>query len=126
MEISISAEEKNTSNHPINAGRPNNPGEWYKMVVLRDGKPAPITERYRQLIASKKSDPSIPLTADGAAWTIESGHTQTFDVPLTAFFDLSAPGEYEITFSRGTDPGQPDSVDVKSNTITITVLPASN
>jgi hypothetical protein len=123
MEVSVNVEEGNISNHPINAGRPNEPGTWYKMIVLRDGSPAPMTERYRKLVTPEKEDPNVPETADGALWTIKPGQTQMFEVPLAAFFDLSAPGEYKITFSRGTDPGQPDSVDVESNTITVTILP---
>ncbi len=126
MEIPINVEEKNISNHPVSAGKPDDPGEWYKMVVLLDGNPAPITDRYREILTPKKDDLSIPLTGSGSSWTIEPGQTQTFEVPLTAFFDLSAPGKYKITFSRGTDPGKPDNVDVKSNTITVTVLPSDS
>ena len=67
----------------------------------------------------------------GFFYTIMPGKTRVFEVPLSAFFDLSTPGKYEITFSRGTDSrgayGRgPDNVDVKSNTITITVLPAGS
>ncbi len=54
MEVSVNVEEGNISNHPINAGRPNEPGTWYKMIVLRDGSPAPMTERYRKLVTPEK------------------------------------------------------------------------
>ncbi len=65
------------------------------------------------------------MAFDGSVgfWTIQPGHAQTFHVELSLYFDFGTPGKYEITFSRGTDPGQPDNVDVKSNTVTLTVLP---
>jgi hypothetical protein len=124
MEVSVSVQEKNISRHAVNAGRPSHPGEWYTMSVMLDGHPGPITELYREILAPKKYDPDVIPTAGGFAYTIKPGESLTFEVPLTAFFDLTAPGKYEITFSRGTDPGRPDNVNVKSNTITITVLPA--
>jgi len=124
MDISVSVEERNISRHAVNAGRPGNPAVWYTMSVMLDGNPAPITELYREILAPKKYDPNVIPTAGGFAYTIKPGESQKFEVPLTAFFDLTAPGRYEITFSRGTDPGQPDNVDVNSNPITITVLPA--
>jgi hypothetical protein len=93
------------------------------MAVLCGGKPAPITEVYRRIL-STKDKPFVSFDGSIALSTIEPGRTHTFYMPLTRFFDLSAPGKYKVTFSRGTDPGQPDNVNVKSNTITITVLPA--
>ncbi|MGB0066167.1 MAG: hypothetical protein WBP85_17120 [Terracidiphilus sp.] len=132
MEIPITVEEKNISNHPINTGKSDEVGDWYKMVVLLDGNPAPITERYRRILTPSKNaqrslnDLSVPSSGSGSSWTIEPGETATFEVPLTAFFDLSTPGKYKITFSRATDRGQPDNVDVKSNTITVTVLPSDS
>jgi hypothetical protein len=127
MEIPITVEEKNISNHPISTGKSDEVGEWYKMVVLLDGNPAPITERYRRILTPPKNDLSVPSSGSGSSWTIEPGQTATFEVPLTAFFDLSAPGKYKITFSRGTGSSwEPDIVDVKSNTITVTVLPSDS
>jgi hypothetical protein len=35
---------------------------------------------------------------------------------------MKKPGKYSITFSKGTNPGQPNNIVVKSNTITITVV----
>jgi uncharacterized membrane protein len=96
------------------------------MNVLLDGHPAPITEMYRRFLAPKKQDSDVPFvySGSGAVETINPGESRTFEITLNAFFDMSAPGKYEITFSSGTDPQQrPDDVEVKSNTITITVLP---
>ena len=123
MDIPVSVEEKNISSHPVDAGRDNEPGDWYKMVVLFDGKPASITPKYQQILSPPKEDASHPLEFSGALWTIQPGHAQTFHVELSFYFDFGTPGKYEVTFSRGTDPGQPDDVDVTSNTIMITVVP---
>jgi hypothetical protein len=123
MDIPVSVEEKNISSYPVDAGRSNEPGEWYKMVVLCDGKPAPTTPKYQQILSPRKEDANHPLQDSVAFWTIQPGHAQTFHVELSLYFDFSSPGKYEVTFSRGTDPGQPDDVDVRSNTISITVVP---
>ena len=126
MDISISVVETNISKHTINAGRPSDSGDWYSMSVLLDGRPAPITERYREILNPKKLDPDVLQTGNGFVAKIDPGQSQTFEVPLTAFFDLSTPGKYKITFSRGTDRGRSNNVEVKSNTITITVLPSAD
>ena len=94
------------------------------MSVLHDGNPVPFTNEYIQDHSPQKYDPSVPVTISPYTGTLNPGKIQDFEVLLSEIYDLSAPGKYEITFSRGTDPGRPDNVDVKSNTITITVLPA--
>ncbi|MFZ0662173.1 MAG: hypothetical protein WAM66_05730 [Acidobacteriaceae bacterium] len=122
--VGVNVTEKNTSPHTINIGRPANPADWYQMAVLFDGSPAPFTNFYKQL--HQKRDPNAPIIADSFLGTLQPGKSRNFGVALSAYLDFSNPGTYEITFSRGTNPGQPDNVDVKSNTITITVLPANN
>ncbi len=126
MDIFVSIKEKNISRHIVNATKPQDPGKWYTMRVLLDGHPAPITQRYREILDPKpvKVGPNVmEAGSDGFPFTINPGKSKTFEITLDAFFDLNTPGKYEITFSRGTDSGQPYNVDVKSNTITITVLP---
>ena len=128
MDISVIVKETNISRHTINAGRLKEPGDWYTMSVALNGQPAPITEMYREILTPKRADPDpdVADTFGGLLYSIKPGESQTFKVPLTAYFDLSTPGRYEITFARGTERGRPVSVDVKSNTITITVLPADD
>ena len=124
MDVVVIVEEKNISNHAISIGRLSHPGYWYGMTVLLDGRPAPITELYRKLITPKQYGPDELPIVDSFSATLKAGESERFEIHLPEFFDLSTPGTYEITFTRGTDTGQPDNVDVKSNTITVTVLPA--
>ncbi len=67
MDISVKVTEKNISSHTVNAGRPKDPGDWYAMSVLLDGHPAPITERYREILNPEKSGPNVLSTGDGAS-----------------------------------------------------------
>jgi hypothetical protein len=124
--VEVTVRERNISGHMINIGRPLNPDAWYKMSVFRDGNPAPLTEFYRQRIAPRKNEPTVSETMDSLLGTLKPDHTQDFRVTLSRYFDMTSPGKYEITFVRGTNPGQPDNVDVTSNTIIITVLPADD
>jgi hypothetical protein len=126
MDVVVIVEEKNISNHTVNIGRLSHPGYWYGMTVLLDGRPAPITELYRKLITPKQYGPDELPIVDSFPGTLKPGESERFEIHLPEFFDLSTPGTYEITFTRGTDTGQPDNVDVKSNTITVTVLPADD
>ncbi|HTW45929.1 MAG TPA: hypothetical protein VMD58_10315 [Acidobacteriaceae bacterium] len=100
-----------------------NPAFWYKMDVILDGSPAPFTKLYTRL--HEKRDPNAPVIFDSFLGTLKPGQSQNFSVTVSDYFDFSTPGHYEITFSRGTDPGQPDNAVVQSNTITITVIPAN-
>jgi len=127
MDIEVSVKEKNISRHQILYMLGNFEDRW-TMNVLLDGHPAPITEQYREILALKKPDPNGLLinrgSGSGMAVTINPGESRTYAITLNWYFDMSTPGKYEIIFTTGTDPGRPDNVEVKSNTITITVLPS--
>jgi hypothetical protein len=123
MNIVVTAEETNISNHIVNVGRTNEPGQWYTMSVVFGGHPAPLTEEGQRVLNPKKVDPDEGESFSSFFATLKPGQAATFEVPLSQYFNFASPGTYQVTFSRGTDRGQPDNVDVKSNTITITVLP---
>ena len=123
MNIIVRVKETNISKHIVNVGRTNEPGQWYRMSVVLDGHPAPLTEEGQQVLNPKKVDPDEGETFSAFFGTLKPGHATTFEVALTRFFNLASPGTYQVTFSRGTDRDQPDNVEVKSNTITVTVLP---
>ena len=120
--VPIHVLQKNTSQHTINIGRSSNPAFWYQMTVLLDGNPAPHTELYKRLTAPPA--PNAPVIMDFFSVKLKPGKTRDLGVSLSDYYDFSTPGQYQITFARGTDPGQPDNVMVYSNTITVTVLPA--
>jgi hypothetical protein len=48
--IEVDLTETNVSSHIVSVARTAEPGEWYKMVVNLDGRSAPITEEYRQVL----------------------------------------------------------------------------
>jgi hypothetical protein len=91
----------------------------YNMIVLRDGVPAQETTAMRRLRAYRKVDdnPHIKPTTffkTGESWT------DTLDV--SDYYDMSKPGNYEITVTRESLPLNPKySVTVRSNTITVVV-----
>jgi hypothetical protein len=119
--LTIDVEEKNISQHPVNLGR-NKADLPYQMSVLRNGLPAETTEEYRRITnpnptRTPNADPGVML------FMLDPGESQHFQIVLTDYFDLSQPGYYEITFSRGTDKAMADNVEVKSNTLTIHVVP---
>jgi hypothetical protein len=50
------------------------------------------------------------------------GESQSYELDVTDFYDMSKPGTYQITATKETFPGNPDkSVTVKSNTLSIVV-----
>jgi len=120
MAIGVTVEEKNISRHKINFTFPD-PGR-YEITVLHDGRPAPTTDFYQQTF-NRKLGPNELVTWSGGWKWIKPGNSEKSVVPLTMYFDLSAPGKYEITVTEGPKRGQPDDIDIKSNTIYITVLP---
>lgn len=121
--VSVLVVEKNISKHRINVGRLRGPDDWYTMTVLRNGNPSPFTEEYKR---AHQFDPNASVEVSPYTGMLKPGQTQTFEVILSEVYNLSATGQYTIAFSRGTDPGRPDNVEVKSNTLKIAVLPAEN
>jgi hypothetical protein len=124
IDIEVTVKVRNISLHTVPAGRwLGEPGVCYTISVLRDGHPAPITESFRNMITPKKDDPQVAWVGSLYFVPIRPFRSRTFGIILARYFELDTPGKYEITFTAGTNPGQPDNVEVKSNTITITVLP---
>jgi len=127
MDIEIDVKETNVSHHKVNVGRlVEEPGAWYSMRVLLNGRPVPTTAVYRDMLAPKKPDPNAPVEFNPIPGVLPPRKSKTFEIPLSRYFDMSTPGTYEITFWRGTDEGQADNLDVQSNTISITVIPNNN
>jgi hypothetical protein len=118
----INVKVRNVSLHTVAAGRwLGHPGVCYTIDVRQNGHPAPMTELYREIIAPKQDDPNVLETWSPFFVPIKPFRSHTFEIPLQRYFNLSATGKYEVTFTAGTNPGQPDNVEVNSNTISITV-----
>jgi hypothetical protein len=122
MAIGVTVEEKNISRHKINFTSPD-PGR-YEMTVLLDGHPVPTTDFYQQTF-NRKLGPNEPRTWSGGWKWIKPGKSEASVVPLAMYFHLDTPGKYEVTVTLGPMRG-PDDVNIKSNTIYITVLPSDD
>lgn len=122
--FAIEVEEANISSHTINIGTSSSdPGDWYEMKVLLDGEPAPLTKEYYAHLHPQphpESGNRILAFGSGGSMPLEPGKTAQFRIPITDYFDMSKPGEYEITFSQGPERGQP--IEILSNTTTVTVV----
>lgn len=66
------------------------------------------------------------MDSAGPQPTIEPGESHDIEVPIDRACDLKQPGEYSIQISRSLTDGFGKSEVFKSNTITITVLPADD
>jgi hypothetical protein len=114
-----------------------------KFEVLLDGHPAPLTAGYQAELAEEAAlAAQAALAAKAPAGLREevsvSGgggcelgpllgpREQSIDnFELTDDYVMSAPGEYRITATVSTDPGERDNVTVRSNTVTLHVGPPS-
>ena len=103
----------------------------YHMLVLRNGVPVvennsktepeenTNTERngYKIKVTHTEAD-----ACHGVDNALEPGKSVKFSLWVTSKYDMTIPGNYEITVTRETDPWHSEKgVTVKSNTITIVV-----
>lgn len=91
-------------------------------VPLRMNASSPTVQFLQQLrevpVPRERSTPGCSFRIGYTA-----GHSFNDSVPVSEFFDMSQPGDYEVTVSEETNPDDPaTSATVKSNTITTTVL----
>ena len=116
--------EKNVSAHEIDLGRTMDQNTWYRIEIRRNGGPVPKTEEMRRREARQKTADSM---ASPFFLTLKPGEEAQFDLPISSFYEMTEPGVYEITLAREADPEHSGrTVTVKSNTISITVLPADD
>jgi hypothetical protein len=92
----------------------------YEMIVLRDGIPAKETDALRELRLYRKRDGSPTIRNPRL---LKMGESWITPLDVSDYYDMSEPGIYQITVTRGTNPGFPPpySVLVSSNTLTIVV-----
>jgi hypothetical protein len=93
------------------------------MEVLRDGVQVPKTKEMQR---QENPRPGSDIGGSYApAPEIKPGDEQELEVPVSECYDMTVPGRYDITFIWESDPNDSQkNVLTKSNTITLTVLPA--
>jgi len=91
---------------------------WYDFEVRRGSEPVPETEDLRLAKA-----PGTAFIETREVVTLEPEEITKTGIDLTRFYDMSKPGKYRITAALVCVRCAQDEI-VKSNTITITVLPA--
>jgi len=99
---------------------------WFKMDVREEKGPAEQTDELKRILHPLPPNPDdiSSMTGSEVCNSLEPGHTGHEEVPVSMYFRMTKPGEYKITFSKDTNPGQLNNIVVKSNTITITVVAA--
>jgi hypothetical protein len=117
----------NTSDHNIPFKRTPNPisnEEFRYQIEIRDadGQPAPPSARVRALQGQ------IRMTEDwhNHAYWLKPGESYSDDLEITKFYDLDKPGIYTVSVSKDLLTRQyPVALEsiVKSNAVTITVVP---
>jgi hypothetical protein len=94
--------------------------EQYKMIVLRDFVPAAETDALRELKRIQHMD-WAPVKTIWPPLDF-AGVSRTISMDLSDYYDMSMPGQYQVTVTRGTVPfDESSSIVVRSNTITLTV-----
>jgi hypothetical protein len=99
----------------------------YKLVVLRDGTPAEKRNAHKKKTEEPVPPGAIKLELDerkvcSATDRLSPGQSVKFPLWVSSEYDMTAPGTYDITVTRETDPWNPEkSVTVKSNTLTVVV-----
>ena len=134
--IVIEIRFKNISDHNIRfTGRPEGPthGELLGFPpIVRDveGKEPPLTKLGRLEFGRKKPgeddyDAHMIESGVGSSW-LRPGGVMTPVIKLNELYDLSIPGKYTVQVLHGgydLHGGHDDKTEVKSNTITVTVVP---
>jgi hypothetical protein len=105
---------------------------WVYDADVRDenGNPPPLTKLGRIFAYDRKDSPNVGpgtfLNGNGRLYLFQPGEVATDFIDAATLYDFSQPGRYTIQVSRFSE-GIPPSVAaaVKSNTVTVTVSPAS-
>jgi hypothetical protein len=112
--------EKDISAHALDMSTMN-PSLWYRVAILRNDQPVAKTKEMLQ----REAPPVDPSRfAPPMFLTLKPGEETEMEFQIGNFYDMTEPGQYEITLTRISDPShRGKNIEVKSNTITMTVLP---
>jgi hypothetical protein len=119
----------NITGHVIIDSRTGDPIEFLTFQISRDGIPVDETTRFKKMHGIGLAPGEVFLSGMGGPSVVKlkPGESCNSIVNVSNYYDMSKPGTYSVTVSRESPPGLPEeSPTVKSNTITITVLPADD
>jgi len=118
--IIVDITRKNMSDKTIFLHNPYAAIKWYNFDVQIGSEPAPETELLQQSKA-----PNALIVDTGQVASLEPEETTKTNVDLNYYYDMSKPGVYHVTASLVCKECDSTQI-VKSNTVTITVVPASD
>jgi uncharacterized protein (DUF58 family) len=123
-EVRVKVTTTNTSNHEIRFAKAFGEEEYDFDVEVRDaqGKTPPITESYRNV----KQHPASRW-GSYSTYALAPGKSLEEELVVTKLFTLTQPGKYTILVTRGQRPmwHTRGKGGLKSNSITVTVIPQS-
>lgn len=110
--VDVEVAKTNISDRQLNNSRTNNPGEYYSFDIRRDGVPALPTETLKRL--RKPNEGIVPRMTSVIFGNLAPHETFKETVSVSSYWDMAQPGKYSIELHQGK---------VKSNTVTVTVVP---
>jgi len=121
--VVVVVSRKNITEKTIEDGRTTNPMEYITFEILRDGIPVDEKEVLQRMLGKIPGEERT-LVSSSFVSNLKPGESSHDTAELSFYYDMSKPGIYSITASQETHPAFPDkSVTVKSNTMSITILP---
>jgi hypothetical protein len=126
--VVINVTRQNITDQTIDDNRTTNPMEYLTFRVSRDGVPVAETAELQKMHGRGLAPGEVQTIVTSPYFAkLKPGESSHDTVEVSHYYDMSKPGTYSISALQETRPGLPEkSVSVKSNTITITVLPAGD
>lgn len=119
--VVIDVDRENTSGQTIREAKCWTFMGMYNLVVTRDGEPIVENHQMKQL---KRNRSAVDCNGNETLIEIAPGESDSEEIPVSNFFDVSIPGSYVVSVTRETDPWNPaKSILVESNTISFIVQP---
>ena len=113
-ELVLEISAKNVSDHDVNNSGYFTAAANYVFYITREGgNTVPEKESLKAIRSGRRMDSLV-------FGTLKTGEAATESVILSDYYDFGRPGNYKIQVLREREPG---GKGVKSNTITVTVVP---
>jgi SHS2 domain-containing protein len=96
-------------------------GEFNYIIDVQDSKSAaaPKTKYHKSIKGENTNETTVTILSNGL-FPVQSGKTIAEDILVNKLFDVSRPDKYAIQVQRADET---TNIVVKSNTITLTVIP---